>query len=93
MNVQLRGDRLPINKKVYNKTTLNDLPIELNPTTPSKVENDDSIVFGGIHSGFNYLSNFFPCTVKHNQKCFHRLNKLVIMIKLHFVTTIQRREN
>ena len=70
MNVQLRVDRLVVNKKAYTKTTLDDLLVELNPTTISKVETDDTIVFVGVHSEFNYLSNFFPSTIKHHQIMF-----------------------
>ena len=69
---------------MYDNTTLNDLPVELNPTTLSKVGTYNSMVFGGVHSEFNYLGNFFPCVIKHDQKIFSSVEQAyIIMIKLY----------
>ena len=54
----LNGDVLRINQKDYTVHDLEKLPADLHPRKLSFKSDNDYIVFGGIHSQFNFLSNF-----------------------------------
>ena len=62
----LNGDILRIDGTDYTVETLGNLPDELNPRNFSAKENEQWYVFGGIHSSYNFLSNFYPETVSYD---------------------------
>ena len=57
--VYLNGDVLRINGTDYTVDNFDSLPEDLHPSKFSLKKNAGNIVFGSIHSSFNYLSNFF----------------------------------
>ena len=63
----LNGDVLKINGKDYTVSNLCDLPHDLHPSTFGVKENDQCIVFGGIHSPYYFMSNFYnaPTTYRN----------------------------
>ena len=64
--VYLNGDILRIDGTDYTVETLGNLSDELNPRNFSAKENEQCYVFGGIHSSYNFLSNFYPETVSYD---------------------------
>ena len=64
--IYLNGDVLRIDGSDYTVDDLNRLPDDLHPSRFSRKENDDCIIFGGIHSSFNFLSNFYCSSVAYN---------------------------
>ena len=57
----LKGDVLVIDNVEYSfENNLSDLPADLHPKQYSYKSNENWIVFGGPHSVFNFLSNYFP---------------------------------
>ena len=71
--VYLNGDVLRINGIDYTVDDLDSLPEDLHPSKFSLKENDDCIVFGGIHSPFNYLSNFYRGSLNYRSIDFDDL--------------------
>ena len=64
--VFLRNDQLHIDNKTYSiQDNLHELPSDLHPRQFSYRTDDKWIVFGGIHSQFNFLSNYFEQTIKY----------------------------
>ena len=61
--VSLDGDVLRIDGTDYTVDDLNRLPDDPHPSRFSRKENDDCIVFGGIHSSFTFLSNYYYSSV------------------------------
>ena len=66
----LNGDTLRINDQDYSVDDLEKLPADLHPHTLSYRANQEYIVFGGIHSEYNFLSNYSklkdPLVVNNN---------------------------
>ena len=66
----LNGDTLRINDQDYTVDDLEKLPADIHPRTLSNRTNQEYIVFGGIHSEYNFLSNYCklkePLVVKNN---------------------------
>ena len=71
--VYLNGDVLRINGIDYTVDDLDSLPEDLHPSKFSLKENDGCIVFGGIHSPFNYLSNFYRGSLNYRSIDFDDL--------------------
>ena len=63
--VYLNDDVLKINGTEYTSETLGRLPGELHPSNFSVRHNEHWTVFGGIHSRFNFLSNFYHDTITY----------------------------
>ena len=63
----LQGDKLVVDKVEYSMAdgSLADLPTEHDPVQFSSRSNGQWIIFGGRHSTFNPLSNYYPETVTH----------------------------
>ena len=63
----LQGDKLVVDKVEYSMAdgSLTDLPTELDPVQFSSRSNGQWIIFGGRHSTFNPLSNYYPEPVTH----------------------------
>lgn len=65
--VFIRGDTLYLDRKQYRvDDNLDELPTELHPKQFSSRSNSDWIIFGGIHSVYNYMSNYYPHKVTHS---------------------------
>ena len=59
--VYLRGDKIVVDDIVYSfDDNLHALPADLHPRQFSYRSTDEWILFGGPHSVFNFLSNYFP---------------------------------
>lgn len=58
-NVQLKADKLVINKQTYTTDTLHNLPKNINPRYTSERQKDNCLVFGGISSRHHPLSNYY----------------------------------
>ena len=63
----IKADRLVVDSKEYsvNDGTLVNLPADLDPKQFSSKSNGQWIIFGGPHSMFNPLSNYYPEKVVH----------------------------
>ena len=57
------GDTLVLNNQSYNVEDLDKLPHELHPLNMSKKENDQWLIFGGILSQYNSLSNVYQSNI------------------------------
>ena len=68
--VFLNGDVLMIDGERYTVDNIHTVPRELHPRQFSKKKNDTHLMFGGIHSVYNPLSNWYPCKVKFNDHEF-----------------------
>ena len=55
----INGDTPVLNNQSYNVEDLHKLPHDLHPSNMSKKENDQWLIFGGILSQYNCLSNFY----------------------------------
>ena len=55
----LNGDVLLINNVAYTMDNIDELPKDIHPYNLSYKENDQWLIFGGMHSIFNYLSNYY----------------------------------
>lgn len=55
----LNGDVLRINSRNYTVDDLDQLPADIHPKKLSQKTSADKLVFGGIHSDFNELSNYY----------------------------------
>ena len=64
--VYLNDDVLKINGTEYTSETLGKLPGELHPSHFSIKQNEHWTVFGGIHSRFNFLSNFYHDAITYD---------------------------
>ena len=64
--VFLNGDVLRIDGKDYTVNDLGSLPKDLHPNNFAVKENNDWIIFGGIHSSYNFLSNYYENPITHN---------------------------
>ena len=73
--VSLNGDVLIINSISYTVNDLLDVPTELQPLLFSERSNDKYTVFGGLFSGFNPLSNWYPCDISFKGHCFKSLEQ------------------
>ena len=65
----LNGDILRINGTDYSADNLDKLPQDLHPNNFATKENEHWLIFGGIHSSFYFMSNFYasPVTYKDIQ--------------------------
>lgn len=70
-NAKVTANKLHINNRVYNTKTLNQLPKKINPKFTSMKENSHTVVFGGISSKHNDLSNYKMRTFTHKQNTFN----------------------
>ena len=63
----IKGDRLVVDNNEYSLDdgTLSNLPTDLDPKQFSSKSNGQWIIFGGPHSMFNPLSNYYPEQVVH----------------------------
>ena len=68
--VFLNGDVLMIDGERYTVNNIHTVPRELHPRQFSEKKNDTHLMFGGIHSVYNPLSNWYPCKVKFNDHEF-----------------------
>ena len=68
--VFLNGDVLMIDGERYTVDNIHTVPRELHPRQFSEKKNDTHLMFGGIHSVYNPLSNWYPCKVKFNDHEF-----------------------
>ena len=65
--VYLKRDVLVIDDVEYSfDDNLHELPPDLHPKMFSYKSNDQWIIFGGQHSVFNFMSNFFPVEITHD---------------------------
>ena len=69
--VYLNDDVLKINGTEYTSETLGKLPDELHPSHFSIKQNEHWTVFGGIHSRFNFLSNFYHDAITYDNIPFN----------------------
>ena len=69
--VYLNDDVLKINSTEYTSETLGQLPGELHPSHFSIKQNEHWTVFGGIHSRFNFLSNFYHDAITYDNIPFN----------------------
>ena len=68
--VFLNGDVLVIDGERYTVDNMHTVPRELHPRQFSEKKNDTHLLFGGIHSVYNPLSNWYPCKIKFNDHEF-----------------------
>ena len=68
--VFLNGDVLVVDGERYTVDNMHTVPRELHPRQFSEKKNDTHLMFGGIHSVYNPLSNWYPCKVKFNDHEF-----------------------
>ena len=68
--VFLNGDVLVIDGERYTVDNMHTVPRELHPRQFSEKKNDTHLLFGGIHSVCNPLSNWYPCKIKFNDHEF-----------------------
>lgn len=66
-NVQVKGDRIWINGKIFTGSDLHLLPKELQPENISVRKIGNGIGFAGESA---YLSNYYPCSVRMGDKNF-----------------------
>ena len=59
-NAYIKGDSIVVNNSAHSFDNLHKLPKDLYPKQFSCKENKDWLIFGGPHSVFNFLSNYFP---------------------------------
>ena len=50
----------------YTVDNMHTVPYELHPCQFGEKKNDTHLLFGGIHSVYNPLSNWYPCKIKFN---------------------------
>ena len=67
----IKGDNLIVNNTTYNFDSLHKLPEDIHPKQFSYKENNECLIFGGPHSVYNFLSNYFPhkviyCDIVHD---------------------------
>ena len=68
--VYLNGDVLMINGRDYTIENLHELPKDLHPYQLSCKENGQWTIFGGIHSQYNFLSNYYPSQLTYKDITF-----------------------
>jgi len=73
--VSLNGDVLVVKSVPYTVQNLLDLPEDLQPIQFSERSNDRYLVFGGIHSVYHPLSNWYPCDIRHQGHCFKSIEQ------------------
>ena len=56
----IKDDNLVGNNTTYNFDSLHKLPEDIQPKQFSYKENNECLIFGGPHSVYNLLSNYFP---------------------------------
>ena len=66
----INGDTLVLNSQSYSVEDLHKLPHDLHPSNLSKKENDQWLIFGGILSQYNCLSNFYKSKLIHDDTEF-----------------------
>ena len=79
----LQLDRLTVNNKQYKSNSTDNLPFDL-PLARSnhRVFNDNNTV--AFFGGQSFLSNFHPCTIKHEDKIFNSSEQLFQYKKAQF---------
>ena len=73
--VYLNGDVLRVDGIDYTVESLHNLPEEIHPSNFSVKENEQWQVFGGIHSSFNFLSNYYPTTISYDSHEFEDVER------------------
>ena len=71
----LNGDVLTIDSVRYSVDNLNMLPKELNPRQFSEKSNNTHLVFGGIHSDYQPLSNWYLSELRYKGHTFHSVEQ------------------
>ena len=69
--VYLNYDTLTIDGTQYTIDNLTELPAELQPHNFSYKENNSCVIFGGIHSKYNCLSNYFEHALVDSTDIYH----------------------
>ena len=69
----LNGDVLRINGKDFTVDNLDELPSDIHPSNLGVKCNNQWIVFGGIHSSYHFLSNFYSTPITYRDIRFDDL--------------------
>ena len=83
--VSLNGDLLVVNSVPYTVRDLSDLPEDLQPRQFSERCNEKYLVFGGIHSMYHPLSNWYPCEIRYQGQCFKNIEQAYQYAKAVYV--------
>lgn len=74
-NAKIVANKLHVNNRVYTTKTLDQLPKPINPKHTSVKENSHTVVFGGISSKHNDLSNYKMRTFTHKLNTFNSIEQ------------------
>ena len=81
----INGDTLVMNNQSYSVEDLHKPPHDLHPSNLSKKENDQWLIFGGILSQHNCLSNFYKSKFIHYITEFDAIEAFYILLYiLHY---------
>ena len=69
----LNGDVLRINGRDYTVETIDELPKDIHPSNLGVKSNDKWIVFGGVHSSYYFLSNYYCAPIQYRDIKFDDL--------------------
>ena len=69
----LNGDVLRISGKDFTVENLDDLPSDIHPSNLGVKSNNQWIIFGGIHSSYHFLSNFYSSSMTYRDIKFDNL--------------------
>ena len=69
----LNGDVLRINGRDYTVETIDELPRDIHPSNLGVKSNDKWIVFGGVHSSYYFLSNYYWAPIQYRDIKFDDL--------------------
>ena len=79
--IYLNGDILKINGRDYTVDDLGVLPKDLHPNNFAVKENDNWIIFGGIHSPYMFLSNYYETPITYNNIVFADVERAFQYVK------------
>lgn len=68
--ITMKYDKLVFQSKAYAHDEMQNLPEAINPKTLSQVQNDHTLVFGGVNSDYNELSNYYKCSFTYENKSY-----------------------
>ena len=69
----LNGDVLRINGRDYSVDTIDELPKDIHPSNLGVKTNDRWIIFGGVHSSYHFLSNYYSTPIQYRDIEFNDL--------------------
>ena len=69
----LNGDVLRISGKDFTVENLDDIPSDIHPSNLGVKSNNQWIIFGGIHSSYHFLSNFYSSSMTYRDITFDNL--------------------